>query len=124
MRLREARDRLREGLGTLPEITRRLEEAAPVAVAEAAPQWSLALHHEEPPGVAIRHHLPLGPAEKPTAPRLADIVAEAAQAPLSQVLEPLGLDALTVADDETFLDRLDRQRNLPDYLKAGLPALS
>ena len=62
-------------MGTLPEITRRLEEAAPVAVAEAAPQWSLALHHEEPPGVAIRHHLPLGPAEKPTAPRLADIVA-------------------------------------------------
>jgi hypothetical protein len=73
--------------------------------------------------VAIRHHLPLGPAEKPTAPRLADIVAEAAQAPLSQVLEPLGLDALTVADDEAFLHRLARQRNLPDYLKAGLPAL-
>jgi hypothetical protein len=73
--------------------------------------------------VAIRHHLPLGPEEKPTAPRLADIVAEAAQAPLSQVLEPLGLDALTVADDEAFLHRLARQRNLPDYLKAGLPAL-
>jgi hypothetical protein len=28
-----------------------------------------------------------------------------------------------VADDETFLDRLARQRNLPDYLKAGLAAL-
>jgi 5-methylthioadenosine/S-adenosylhomocysteine deaminase len=123
LRLREARDRLREGLGNLPELARRLEEAAPAAVAEAAPQWSLALDHEEPPGVAIRHHLPLGPAEKPTAPRLADIVAEAAQPPLSQVLEPLGLDALTVADDETFLDRLARQRNLPDYLKAGLAAL-
>jgi 5-methylthioadenosine/S-adenosylhomocysteine deaminase len=123
LRLREAKDRLREGLSSLPELARRLEEAAPAAVAEAAPQWSLVLDHEEPPGVAIRHHLPLSPAEEPTAPRLAEIAAQAAQPPLSQVLEPLALDALTVADDETFLDRLDRQRNLPDYLKAELPAL-
>jgi hypothetical protein len=123
LRLREAQGRLREGLSSLPELARRLEVAAPAAVAEAAPQWSLVLDHEEPPGVAIRHHLPASPAEGPTAPRLAELAAQAAQPPLSQVLEPLALDALTVADDETFLDRLDRQRNLPDYLKAELPAL-
>ena len=47
----------------------------------------------------------------------------AASVPLSQVLEPLELDALTVADDKTFLDRLMQQRNLPDYVKQGLLTL-
>ena len=44
-------------------------------------------------------------------------------APLSQVLEPLALDPLTVADDPTFLARLQAQPNLPDYVETGLPAL-
>jgi hypothetical protein len=30
---------------------------------------------------------------------------------------------LTVADDETFLERLSQQRNVPDHVKAGLPDL-
>ncbi len=79
-----------------------------------------------PRGATRRGHTAspaLGSRGKTDRAALADIVAEAAQAPLSQVLEPLRLDALTVADDEAFLHRLARQRNLPDYLKAGLPAL-
>jgi 5-methylthioadenosine/S-adenosylhomocysteine deaminase len=47
----------------------------------------------------------------------------AVQTPLFQVLGPLELDPLTVADDRDFADRLARQRNLPDYLKEGLPSL-
>ncbi len=47
----------------------------------------------------------------------------AASVPLSQVLEPLELDALTVADDKTYIDRLSQQRNLPDSIKQGLPTL-
>jgi hypothetical protein len=43
--------------------------------------------------------------------------------PLSQLLEPLPLDALTVASDPTFLTRVAAQKNLPDYIKQGLPAL-
>jgi hypothetical protein len=43
--------------------------------------------------------------------------------PLSQLLEPLPLDDLTVASDPTFLARIAGQKNLPDYIKRGLPAL-
>jgi cytosine/adenosine deaminase-related metal-dependent hydrolase len=121
LRLSEARDRLREGMARLPELARRLEEPKRALVAEVAPQWSLVLDHEEPPGMTIRPHLPFDSADGPTAPRLADIMG--VQSPLSQVLGPLELDPLTVADDPDFLDRLTRQRNLPDYLKEGLPGL-
>ena len=121
LRLSEARDRLREGMDILPELARRLEEPERALVAEAAPQWFLVLDHEEPPGVAIRPHLPFHAAEDLLAPRLADIMA--VQAPLSQVLGSLELDPLTVADDREFADRLVRQRNLPGYLKEALPSL-
>jgi 5-methylthioadenosine/S-adenosylhomocysteine deaminase len=121
LRLSEARDRLREGMDRLPELARRLEEPERALVAEAAPQWSLVLDHEEPPGVAIRPHLPFDSADGLSAPRLTDIMA--VQSPLSQVLGPLELDPLTVTDDPEFLDQLTRQRNLPDYLKESLPDL-
>ena len=39
--------------------------------------------------------------------------------PLSQELQPEVLDRLTVADDQTFLDRLREELNLPDFVKAG-----
>jgi hypothetical protein len=32
-------------------------------------------------------------------------------------------DRLTVADDQTFLNRLREELNLPDYVKAGLSEL-
>lgn len=121
LRLGEARDRLREGMDKLPELARRLEESGRELVAETAPTWSLVLDHEEPPGVAIRPHLTSDSADGPTAPRLAEIMA--IQAPLSQVLEALEPDPLTVADDQDFTDRLARQRNLPDYLKEDLHSL-
>jgi 5-methylthioadenosine/S-adenosylhomocysteine deaminase len=121
LRLGEARDRLREGMDRLPELARRLEEPERALVAEAVPQWSLVLDHEEPPGIAIRPHLPFDSAGSPTAPRLADIMG--IQSPLSQVLGPLELDPLTVADDRDFTERLTRQRNIPDYLKEALPDL-
>ncbi|CAA9487361.1 MAG: hypothetical protein AVDCRST_MAG05-1686 [uncultured Rubrobacteraceae bacterium] len=129
LKLDEARDRLREGLRRLPELALRLEEVAPQALTEAAmgvgPGWTLLLDHEEPPGFAIRRHLSLGPEGGPTTPRLAEVQAEAqaASRPLSELLGPLEPDPLTVADDETFLERLSRQRNVPDHVKAGLPAL-
>ena len=126
LKLADARDRLRDGLRRLPELARGLEEVAPRALAEAAvgaePGWTLLLDHEEPPGFAIRRHPPLGPEGGPATPRLAEVQAQAAQ-PLSGLLGPLGLDPLTVADDEAFFERLGSERNLPDYVKAGLPAL-
>lgn len=127
--LREARERLRDSLGHLPELARRLEEAAPQALVKATigaePRWVLALDHEEPSGFAIRHHLPFETGAEAITPRLAEFQAgiRATQPPISQLLGPLEPDPLTVADDETFLERLSHQRNVPDHVKAGLPAL-
>jgi 5-methylthioadenosine/S-adenosylhomocysteine deaminase len=112
--LREARDRLRDGLGRLPELARRLEERA--AFAEAGPRWSLVLDHEEPPDTAIRPHF-----GEASAPRLAEVVA--ARQALSELLVPLELDPPTVSDDGGFFGRLAEEPNLPDYVGERLPTL-
>jgi len=36
---------------------------------------------------------------------------------------PLKLDPLTVADDSAFLDRIENQINLPNYVKIGINTL-
>jgi hypothetical protein len=51
------------------------------------------------------------------------VVAAASAPPLSSVLEPLALDALTVADDTEFLERIQQEQNLPKPIKQGLPTL-
>lgn len=43
-----------------------------------------------------------------------------ASEPLSTLLGPLELDPPSVVDDDAFLDRLDAQPNLPEYMKLGV----
>jgi 5-methylthioadenosine/S-adenosylhomocysteine deaminase len=117
--LREARDMLRDGLSRLPELARQLEDSTPRTLADAGPEWSLVLDHEEPPGTAIRPHFSADPAVESTARRLAELMAVAV--PLSELLIPLQLDPPTVSDDRAFFDRLAEQPNLPDYVSEGLP---
>jgi hypothetical protein len=50
-------------------------------------------------------------------------LAKAAAKPLSQILQALTLDPLTVADDPDFLATVGMQRNLPQFVKDGLPPL-
>jgi 5-methylthioadenosine/S-adenosylhomocysteine deaminase len=119
--LREARDRLRDGLGRLPELARRLEEVTPEALADAGPEWSLVLDHEEPPDMAIRPHFSPGLAEESTALRLAEVMT--LQVSLSELLIPLQLDPPTVPDDSAFFRRLDEESNLPGYVSERLPGL-
>jgi 5-methylthioadenosine/S-adenosylhomocysteine deaminase len=126
LKLGEARDRLRDGLRRLPELAGQIEERpAPESIVARVggvePQWFLVLDHDEPPGVALRPHLPFGPEGTTTAPRLAEV--EEARVPLSELLDSLDLDPLTVPEDKTFMDRLIQQRNLPGYVKEGLPDL-
>ena len=47
---------------------------------------------------------------------------EASQ-PLSTLLGPIELDALTVADDDDFLDQVESEANVPDPIRRGLRAL-
>jgi hypothetical protein len=78
----------------------------------------LALDEFEHTDLTQRPHLPLsgaftGPLDDATAP----------EGPLSAMLSPIELDALTVADDPGWLEGLAGEKNLPDYLLPGLRAL-
>jgi hypothetical protein len=84
-------------------------------------QRFLDLNHDEPQGITLRPHLPFGPNAEPTGLRASEALMAAV--PLSQLLEPLPLDALTVVSDPSFLTRVAGQKNLPDYIKQGLPIL-
>jgi hypothetical protein len=116
--LRAARDRLRDGLRRLPELAHALEHRGPGLLgAEAVPEWSLVLDQEEPEGIALRPHLPFGPLGTLTAEMP---FAAAAPVPLSEIVEPLELDPLTAADDDSFLERLAAQPNLPKFVQEGI----
>jgi 5-methylthioadenosine/S-adenosylhomocysteine deaminase len=119
--LREARDRLRQGLLRLRELALALEQppAGPAVLDAPEEQWYLLLDHNEVPGEAQRPHLPFG--EEGELTGLLSSVA--ATVPLSELVGPIALDPLTVADDPGFLDRLRQQQNLPAYVKDGLPGL-
>lgn len=119
--LKAAQSRLRDGLRDLPGLAHALEHPrAGVSPADLLPPWSLLLDHEEPEGIALRPHLPYGPSRSLTA--MMPIMRAPAE-PLSKILEPLELDSLTVADDDTFLERLSAQSNLPAFVKQRLPSL-
>jgi cytosine/adenosine deaminase-related metal-dependent hydrolase len=121
--------RLQDGLDRLPELAADLEaemgpamelggthgipEATGLGIARADQRWVLELEDEEPDGTTIRPEL-----------GVEDImpeVAEAAEAsPLSEILEPLALDPLTVIDDRGYPARLRAQRNMPPDVAAAL----
>lgn len=127
--LKSAAALLRKALSRLPEIARELEQpaAAPrMMLAKlgsqlAQPQeWTIALDELEDSGMDLRPRLSVAGAVESTG---AVRGLERAAAPLSQIVQPLPLDPLTVADDPDFLDRIANQKNLPGYVKTGLPTL-
>jgi cytosine/adenosine deaminase-related metal-dependent hydrolase len=129
LELGAARATLTTAFQELPTLAQALEQPAraervsAVRVLDRAEPlvWSLALDELQPTGVDLRPHLPFGRARTMTGPRR--VVATASAPPLSSVLEPMPLDALTVADDTEFLDRIQQERNLPEPIKQGLPTL-
>jgi hypothetical protein len=122
--LAEASDRLEDAMGRLAELAEDLEHPSPDLsarlVAGSGTQWMLLLDHEEPDGLDQRPHLP-GPDGQPTAELTLDLAL--AVKPLSELLEPIPLDPLTVADDDRFLDRIAAEPNLPDAIRQALPDL-
>jgi 5-methylthioadenosine/S-adenosylhomocysteine deaminase len=89
------------------------------AAARPAP-WRLVLDHEEEHGESIRPRFANARQPAPVA-RLSTMAIHAAAAqPLSHILVPLELDAITVSDDVTYLPRLREQKNLPAELVEGL----
>jgi cytosine/adenosine deaminase-related metal-dependent hydrolase len=115
--LKQAKVKLRKALKDLPNLKPPTVVPTGRAGFEPPLQWFLALDELAPTGMDVRPHLPMG--GRPT--------MAAARGPVSRKapvkLKPLKLDAMTVADDADFLTRVAAARNLPDYIKQGLPLL-
>ncbi len=86
--------------------------------------WTLALDEIHDTGVELRPRLPLaGPRDFTGPKRTARSVAARASIPLSQLLEPIRLDPLTVADDDDFLAQIAAQPNVPTPIREQLAQL-
>ena len=124
IKLSQAASALEDALATLPALAKTLEQPKPVSAIgpkRAPPAWQLALDELEDTGVDLRPRLRDRRSKALTGAKRG-MMAKASK-PLSQILGPLELDPLTVADDAEFLASLATQRNLPQFVKDGLPTL-
>jgi hypothetical protein len=97
---------------------RALDRPEPVA-------WELALDEIRDTGLELRPRLPYSDPHDFTGPdRVSRQAARAAaKLPLSEILEPIALDPLTVVDDADFLDEIAAQPNVPEAVRKGLREL-
>jgi hypothetical protein len=122
--LSAAGDRLTRALRGLPALARKAERPRPIsplAMARGgADTWRLALDELLDTGVEVRANLPLHVPGGRTlrAAVMRPLFAETKK--LSAAVMPLAIDALTVVDDAGYLDALDAQRNVPEFIKEGL----
>ena len=121
----EARTALRKAFRRLPQLARELETAtaAPRSALDAPEPlaWSLALDEIQDSGLDLRPRLPYSGPGDFTGPERVSLRAGAA--PLSEILQPIELDPLTVADDPSFLSDIAAQPNLPEAIRSGLAEL-
>jgi cytosine/adenosine deaminase-related metal-dependent hydrolase len=113
-----ARKLLRRGLRELPHPTHAQTVPQFRAMFEGAPEtWSLVLDNDGPESDALR---PLAPR---TGADASDAALEAA-VPLEQIVGPIELDELTVAENpRRYFERLMQEINLPEYIKQSLPSM-
>jgi 5-methylthioadenosine/S-adenosylhomocysteine deaminase len=115
--LKKAKNRLSAGLKIMPSLAKQLEksELAMFSAAKPAlrPQWYLLLDHNDEAG-GEKFRLSGGSRTKP--------VSLSAK-PLSEVVESMALDKMTVADDKDFLDNIKTEKNLPEYVKNELASM-
>ena len=111
----KARDTLEDALHRLPELARKVDHQ-PVGALPAADgdRWHLALDE------MAFDDFDAAPAAGNIAPQGILAALGLAAVSLESLVAPIDLDPPTVADDSRFLDSLDRQPNLPAYLKTGL----
>ena len=127
--LNYATESLRDALYNIAKLAKETEKAKLVAPArrlldaQAAPVWSLALDEICACGVELAPRLPYsGPRDFTGPVRVPRVIAKAAL-PLSEILKPVKLDPLTVADDPGFLNMITQQPNVPAAIKNDLSTL-
>lgn len=115
LKLVDAVNKLSDGLQNLPDLAKSLETVSSkfsFANSDAPPQWFLVLdHNDEPEGEKLRMTMSRGPMK--AQPLMAS-------QPLSEIVEEMELDKMTVADDPEFMNIIQNEQNLPQYLKDGL----
>ena len=116
--LKKAKAKLGKALKDLPTLEPPAAPPAMRAGDEPPLQWFLALDELAPTGMDVRPHLPMGGRPTMAAAR-GPITLKAAPVQL----KPLQLDPMTVADDTDFLSLVATEKNLPDFVKQGLPLL-
>jgi hypothetical protein len=114
----EACSALADAFHRLPHLLS--DEAAgrgvgPHTLGRGASPWRLALDEQRPTGFALRPRLPLD--GRPTGPD-ASLDRTLAAVPL----EPVALDPVSIADDPSYAQTLQAQRNLGAAIKEGLTA--
>ncbi len=116
--LKAATSALKEALRHLPELAREREQpdAAPRTLLSRLmrglpkqQEWTLALDELEDAGEDVRTRLPLRGEHGLAGPRRA--LARGADS-LSEIVLPLELDPLAMADDATFFSRIDKRIKL------------
>jgi cytosine/adenosine deaminase-related metal-dependent hydrolase len=127
--LSQATDALRDALHDIAKLAKETEKpklAAPakrLLDAQTAPVWSLALDEICACGVELAPRLPYSGPRDFTGPVRAPRVIAKAAPPLSEILKPVKLDPLTVADDPGFLSMIAQQPNVPAAIKNDLSTL-
>ena len=127
--LRAATTRLRQAFHEIARLAKEMETPKPSRAirrsldARAAPVWSLALDEIDAGGAEFALRLPFNGPRDFTGPERAPRAAAKAAPRLSTILKPVALDPLTVADDNTFLQRIAQQPNVPAPLKNALSEL-
>ena len=124
--LGQAKTTLVDALRRLPELASDLENSrtGPARAMvdrltrSGPPVWFLALDELDSTGSELRPRLP-GPEGRTSGPR----VGTERTVPLSQLVGPMTLDPLTVADDGDFLDRVAAQTVLPEYVRKNLKGM-
>jgi cytosine/adenosine deaminase-related metal-dependent hydrolase len=122
--LADATALLTKALSELKARAKKAESEPPLHAttrgAVAPVRWGLALDELEPTGVELRPRIPPAGSRAAGGPA---VTTAAKPKPLSELLGPLSLDPLTVADDDTWLDTIDGEANLPDWMAPGLRRL-
>jgi hypothetical protein len=116
--IKQAKTKLSKALKGLPDLKPPAMPIAKGVGLEPPLRWFLALDELSPTGMDVRPHLPInGRLTMAEAKGPVDLKA----APIQ--LKPLKLDSMTVVDDAEFLVQLTQQKNLPNFVKKGLPNL-
>jgi hypothetical protein len=116
--LAAATEQLRDALHRVKELAAAPPPHIAAGAAAGPAGWTLVLEHEEPPGVSLRTRFTADGRRGPTARAAAPLAAPLP--PLSEILEPIDLDPLTVADDDDYVAALKSQINIPQAIKDAI----